>query len=70
MATLFLAVNATLLCELDTELKTIGSTKHFFLKDVRASVLPTRVYIHVNNLHNNETVLGKDSSIIKQHVNY
>jgi hypothetical protein len=70
MATLFLAVNVTLLVDLDTGVQPIGSTKHFVLKDARASVLPARVYLHLKNLLSNDTVLGKDSSSIKQHVNY
>jgi len=69
MATLFLAVNATLVGEIDTGVQTIGSTKHYVLKDIRASVLPSRVYFHLKNLLRNETVLGKDSSSIIQHVN-
>jgi hypothetical protein len=70
MATLFLAVNVTLLGDLDIGVQPIGSTKHLVLKDIRASLLPSRVYIHLKNLFGNDTVLGKDSSIIKQHVNY
>jgi len=69
MATLFLAVNMTLLADLDLGVQPIGSTKHLILKDVKASLLPSRVYIHVKNLFGNDTVLGKDSSIITQHVN-
>ena len=70
MATLFLAVNVTLLADLDIGVKPIGSTKHLVLKDAKASVLPSRAYIHLKNLISNDTILGKDSSSIQQHVNY
>jgi hypothetical protein len=70
MATLFLAVNVTLLADLDIGVQPIGSTKHLVLKDARASVLPSRSYIHLKNLLSNDTILGKDSSSIQQHVNY
>lgn len=69
MATLFLAVNVTLLADIDIGVQPIGSTKHLVLKDVRATVLPSRMYMHLKNLLSNDTVLGKDSSSIKQHVN-
>jgi hypothetical protein len=62
MATLFPAVNVTLLADLDFGVQSIGSTKHFVLKDVRTSVLPSRMYVHLKNLLSNDTVLGKDSS--------
>jgi len=70
MATLFLAVNVTLLADLDFGMQTVGSAKHLVLKEVKASVLPSRMYVHLKNLRSNDTVLGKDSSSIKLHVNY
>jgi hypothetical protein len=69
MATLFLAVNVTLVADLDIGEQIVGSTKHLVLKDARASVQPGRAYFRLKNLLSNDKVLGKDSSSIKQHVN-
>ena len=63
MATLLLTVNVTLPADLDFSVQPIGSTKHLVVKDVRATVLPSRVYIHLTNLLGNDTLLGKDISI-------
>jgi secreted protein with Ig-like and vWFA domain len=68
MATLFLAVNATIQAEIDTKVQTTGSTKYFVLKDIRASMLPSGMHVQLKNLLSDATVVGKDSSIIKQHV--
>jgi hypothetical protein len=62
VATLFLAVNVTLLVDIDFSVQPIASTKHIVLKDVKASVLPSRVHIHLKNLLGNDTALGKDST--------
>jgi hypothetical protein len=67
MAMLFLAVNVTLMADLDIGVQHIGSIKHLVLKDVRASLLTSRMHIHVKNLLGSDKVLGKDSSIITQH---
>ena len=68
METLFLAVNATIQAEIDTKVQTTGSTKHFVLKDIRASMVPSAMHVQLKNLLSNATAVGKDSSNIKQHV--
>ena len=62
VSNLFFAVNVTLPADLDFSVELIGSTEHFVVKDVMATVQPSRMYLHLTNLLSNDPLLGKNTS--------
>jgi hypothetical protein len=53
------SVNSKLPVETDLTLEQIGGSQHVVLKNTKATVTPTRVYMHLTNLFNGDKLLGK-----------
>jgi hypothetical protein len=52
-------VNSNVLIDCDFTKETIRGTQHLIVKNAKATVNPSRMYIHGTNLLNADKVLGK-----------